>query len=232
MQAIYGSYAFPANECWVTRSKRPNKRDDLGRVLTEIWTVVISGVRHGTDQTDITNQMLALEAAFSVGGQNFFLKQDDGSNSHVQLLTTGTVQNVGVQVVLVDFPVGDGAEYSTYRSYTIQLEAEYYRTGSGQNELLEFEETFRTEGGGEDWVFFTCPEGPPVRQTRAQSTPYRMYQEGHAVGLTSFPEISPPVAPGQIHDPETRIIRTANALAQRWTVAWSYSFEDSSAFNQ
>jgi hypothetical protein len=125
----------------------------------------------------------------------------------------------------LDYPEGDGAEYTTYRTYNISLEAEYLT----QLGVESYTETYDFSGGGEAWVMVETITGPPLRQTVRQQTPYRCTQSGSSVGGGARPSPPPPAFPSVEHVNERRItygtpqfLRNGNI---QYPLSWSYSFE-------
>ncbi len=129
------------------------------------------------------------------------------------------------------FPKGKGAEYSTFRNYTIVLEAERLDAGAtvvGWHEVLSF------QGGGALVAFLEPINGQPQKQLLKQATTYRASQSGEAVGRTSYPAPAVPMWPGsELARPARDSLRAAAARGPpgspfytQFKVSWNYRFED------
>src|SRR5262245_3127403 len=142
MYLKYGAYQHAANEASVVISKQGLFSEaGIARGVRERWT--IQGRLQAADPTSLSAAIAALEAAYRLQGQDAGFYFDNGQASSHVLRSAGTVGGVRV-VVPPSFPQGQGAEYSTFRSYTIVLEAE--RLDSG-NPLLAWDEVLAFQGG-------------------------------------------------------------------------------------
>jgi hypothetical protein len=130
------------------------------------------------------------------------------------------------------FPRGQGAEYSTFRNYTIALEAEWL---APQATLLAWQETIRFQGGGPRFAYLEPINGQPVKQLLKQATTFKATQSGEAVGYAAYPLPALPIWPDAEHT-DRREIRyelprrmgpPGNPTYTQFKVSWSYSFEDS-----
>jgi hypothetical protein len=132
-----------------------------------------------------------------------------------------------VRVKSLDFPRGDGAEYSTFRTYRITLEADFPDTAGN---LLEYAEALDFEGtGGPRRVFLEVLEGLPQEQIGTERTTTRATQHGRAVGYGTYPVPPPPVWPAAELPHRRRIsLRTPERVGNqfaRYPVEWHYAFE-------
>ncbi len=228
MYLKYGTYQHPPGEASVVISKQGLFSDaGLTRGVRERWD--IQGRLQAADQAALTAAIEALTAAYSVQGQNVgFYFDDDQPSSH---LIASSETNGGVRVVVPpSFPQGKGAEYSTFRNYSLALEAEWLdpdATLIGWNERLNF------SGGGPQFAFLQPITGTPIKQLLRQATPYRATQSGEAVGYQSYPAPALPlwadaehVHLREIHyEIPKRMGPSGSPTYTHYRVTWSYRFE-------
>jgi hypothetical protein len=221
----YGPYVHDPNECAVVIAKRAvfSPRGDR-EFVRETW--FITGVKQAASQSALTAALADLRAAYNVNGLDAGLYLADGATLTDHALPSGETLG-GVRVVRIDFPRGDGAEYSTFRTYRITLEADFPDAGGM---LLEYAEALQFEGtGGPRRIFLEVLEGLPSEQIGAQCTPCRATQQGRAVGFGTYPVPPPPIWP-MAELPDRRRItlgapeRIAGQFA-RFPVEWHYAFE-------
>lgn len=221
----YGSYTHDQNECAVVISKRAVfSPRGLRQFVRETWHV--TGIKQAASQSELTTSLAALRTAYSANGLDAGLFLDDGTTPTDHILVSRAALG-GVRVVALEFPRGDGAEYSTFRTYRLVLEADFPDTSSN---LLEYDESLSFDGtGGPRRVFLEVLEGLPQEQIGAQRTTYRASQQGRAVGYGGYPVPPPPIWPAAELAEHRRMTlyapdRQANQLS-RYTVDWRYSFE-------
>lgn len=221
----YGSYTHDQNECALLIEKRAHFSPRGERELVrETWH--ITGIKHAASQSALTAALADLRLAYSVNGRDAGLYLDDGVTPTDHLLISNVTLG-GVRVLSLDFPQGDGAEYSTFRTYRITLEADFPDTSGN---LLEYDEALHFEGtGGPRRVFLEVLEGLPQEQIGTTCTTYRATQQGRAVGYGTYPVPPPPLWPAAELPERRRIVlrtpeRHAGSFA-RFPVEWNYSFE-------
>lgn len=220
----YGNYVHATNEAEVTISRLPTYNDGgLLQGYLETWR--IRGILQAADQTALSIAINQLNAAYAVQDRNLGLFFDSGAaTSHVLL----SAQSIGGVRVIdgPNYPVGTGAEYSTFRSYEIAVEAEFRNAQRG---LLAWTESLSFSGGGPRFVMQQPLDGLPVRQRVAESTPYLVQQSGSAVGNLTYPIPSAPLFPADEHVDQRRIDRGQprrhGSSYSEWPISWSYSFE-------
>jgi len=222
----YGTYSHADNEVTLSISQRPTFNEvGLRSGYVASWT--ISGILHGTDGADVRAKLLALEAAYGSDGYDLVLYASDGVTVRHEMRNAGSRQ--GVRILSLDYPQGDGAEYVTYRSYTIQAEAEYNQDLG----IYSISESYSFGGGGQQKVVIPTLYGLPVEQLVRQYTPYTCQQQGQAIGISTWPTAPAPAFPSAEHRDRRRITynrptkfgRNGNQLYQ---VSWSYEFESPS----
>jgi len=132
-----------------------------------------------------------------------------------------------VQVRTLSYPEGRGAEYATYRTYEIVYAAEVPATTNPG--LIAWNETLAFTGGGPRFELITCLNGPPVRVTVAEQTPFRCVQSGSASGYGTWPSYSTPLFPQHEHRDRRRQDKSTPQYhgqgRARYPIRWSYEFE-------
>ena len=226
----YGTYSHATNEATIQIAKEPVYSARGYRLGTlERWNV--QGVLHADDAAALTTALDALEDAYQTQGKDLVLQTDASVDTQHKIATADTVG--GVKVMHFGYPTGDGAEYTTYRTYEIELEA---LRNDGETVLyLEYEESFQTIGtGGPRRILVELLTEPPVEQTINNYTIIRVIQQGRAVGLAGHPPIPSPIYPGAVgsHDNMVSVEtpRMTNRSSQReYPISWAYQMELASA---
>jgi hypothetical protein len=228
MYLKYGDYRHAAGEASVMISKQGLFTEaGLPRGVRERWD--IQGRLQAASQADLTTAINALTAAYAVQGRDvgFYFDNDQPSSHQIDSSET----NGGVRVVVPpSFPQGKGAEYSTFRNYTLALEAELLDAGAG---LIGWNERLNFSGGGPQFAFLQPINGPPVKQLLRQATPYRATQTGEAIGYQVYPVPAAPLWPDaeHLHQREIhyelpkRMGPAESATYTQFKVTWSYRFE-------
>ena len=226
----YGNYDHALAEAAVVIERSTLQSEDgVPYAVRERW--LISGVLQAESQLELTEAIAALCAAYAAPAEEVSLRQGDGATLTAHRLRASDTLG-GIRVVMPpSFPAGEGAEYSRYRSYRVVLEADV-RLHARDAEILAWSESLEFSGGGPREVYLELRNGPPQRQTVSQETPFRVVQQGRAVGLTGYPLIATPLWPAQEDRPERRIRhllpRTVghgrDRTATEYEVTWSYSF--------
>jgi hypothetical protein len=229
MYLKYGNYRHADNEASVAISKEGLfTPGGIARGVRERWT--IQGRLQAADQAGLTAAIDAITAAYSVQGQDVaFYRDDDQPTSHAIL---GSQTNGKVRVVVPpSFPEGRGAEYSTFRNYTIVLEAERLDPAVT---LLHWNEVLSFHGGGPRFALLETLTGLPQKQVLRQFTAYHARQTGEAVGNLNYPAPASPLWPDAEHverreiryDLPRRMGPPGSPTYTQFKVSWSYTFED------
>jgi hypothetical protein len=233
MYLKYGNYQHAANEAAVTITRQAIFSDaGLQRGVRERWE--IEGRLQAGDPASVTAALDALAAAYSIQAQDVGFYLDSGEPTSHRIISAQT--NGGVRVVVPpSFPQGKGAEYSTFRSYTIALEAEWL---DPQATLIHWHETLSFKGGGPKFAHLEPINGQPVKQLLKQATVFHATQTGEAVGYRNYPTPALPIWPAAEHV-EQREVRyelprrmgpPGNPTYTEFKVTWSYQFEDAGPF--
>lgn len=238
MQIVYGSYSHSDNECSVAIDREPQfSPDGIRTGYKETWA--ISGKLYAASVSALTSALAALKAAYDVDGQDVALYDSSGNLTHHQMLSSQTLGGTRV-VKTPSFPVGDSAEYTTWRSYTIVLEGEFGVTSINfPGGLLSFHETISFTGsGGAKFVIVTPRNGPPVRMQTSMGSPAVANQSGEAIGYTGYPSPPGPFWPDKEHVEARQINLDSPSRAggqagseREYRISWSYVFEDVTGFN-
>jgi hypothetical protein len=221
----YGSYAHSDNEVQITISRRSRIEDNgLRASFVESWN--IRGVLQAANPAALTAAIAALEAAYSASGQDLVFFENDGTTETAHKLANATAIG-GVKVVSgPGYPAGSGAEYSTFRTYAITVEAEY---PLDVDDPIAWTQTLVAGGGGARFVMLQTLTGSPVRQQEAENTPYWALQTGTAKGLLDYPTPDDPMFPDDEHVDRRRIVHRTPEIIEGvpagFVVSWSYSFE-------
>ena len=200
MYLKYGDYQHASGEASVVISKQGMFTDSgIARGVRERWD--IQGRLQAADPAALTTALDALAAAYAVQAQDVGFYFDNGDpSSH---LINSSATNGGVRVAVPpSFPEGKGAEYSTFRNYTIALEAEWLDAGST---LLDWQESLAFRGGGAQFVFLRPLAGAPVKQLLHDTTTYHVTQSGAAVGFEAYPTPPRPIWPAAEHVDQRQI---------------------------
>lgn len=225
----YGSYRHDVGECSIGHSVSPIF-DGRGNQKSTLEKLSISGKIHADNVSDLTSKIDLLIKAYSVNGKDACLYDDSGSRTRHCLLNNNSVNGV-VVTSLPQFPESDGAEYTTYRSYSISLEAEYY--SSSTSPLSSFQESLSVTGtGGEKRVFIEVSEGLPVEQVVRQNTIVTAVQSGSAIGVYGYPPVPSPLFPESLLSNSVSInknspTRNINGSFTNYEIQWSYQFVSS-----
>src|SRR5262245_20752918 len=224
MYLKYGSYTHAQNEPAVQIARRALfSPRGYRQAVRDTWRIV--GELHAASPTALTAAIAGLRSTYKLNGLDLGLYLDDQTTHTDHALLSGASLG-GTRVTALDFPSGSGAEYSTFRSYSITVEADF---PDASTNLLDFSETLSFDGtGGPRVVFLDTLEGSPQPQLAQQRTTYRARQQGRAVGLATYPGAAPPIWPTAELLPERRLVlrsprRIAGNLAE-FVVEWTYVF--------
>jgi len=202
MYLRYGSYTHAQNEPAVQIARRAVfSPRGFRQAIRETWRIV--GVLHAADQPGLTLAIADLRSAYSGNGCDLGLYLDDGATPTDHVMASAAALG-GTRVTALEFPSGTGAEYSTFRSYSIAVEGDFPDTS---NNLLDFSETISFEGtGGPRIVFLDTLEGLPQPQLAQQRTTCRARQAGRAVGMAGYPPVAAPIWPGAELQEQRRLV--------------------------
>ncbi len=227
MHLVYGTYEHADNECSITID-RQSVMNEAGQqyALDHTWT--INGIIQADDTDEVILAYSLMEIAYSRWYQNLVFYTDDGTRAH-SLLNAGSL--TGVRIMKPPYyPKGEGAELSTFRSYSIVATCRYPAIGA-TNPLKSFTEILQMSGGGPRRAVVECVNLPPQEQVLQLYTAYRAVQAGQAVGMYAYPPVQPPIFPGkqvvldvvpggaQYGSP-----KLLNGIYVDWPVSWHYEY--------
>lgn len=235
LQLQYGAYVHQPSEAEVIITSSA-ERSDRGLLLglRERWH--IRGFLQATDQATLSTAINSLKTAYSQDDQTLGLYFSDTGSATSHVISPSNTMG-GIKVIQpISFPVGKGAEYSTYRQYEVVLEAIVINSVqlSGTASTEEYDEGIAfTSTGGPRFVYLQTLYGTPVKQLVAQQTTQKVVQQGRAVGRFAYPTPSQPIWPDAEHVDLRQIsyeapTRSGNSGTQftQWVVSWSYVFEN------
>jgi len=229
----YGSYAHPASEAAVSIHKEGLLNDE-GEIwaIRQVWD--ITGRLEADTQAELTTKIKQLEEAYNKRVSRVALEfaNTGAATAHVM---DGSNTISGIQVLRppsYDNPIG--AEYSTFRTYSIQIEA-VTQTGSiiGGG-IINWEETIAVRGGFPIDVLVTTINTLPVRQRVAGASPTTVRQTGSCSAYGGWP-----IAPAFILDVTNVATLIDNTVAKTtagvriqgtsgkvtvYTTTWDYTF--------
>lgn len=229
MYLKYGSYSHQLDEAAVSISKSRNfSKQGLMVGYNETWR--ITGKIVGTDVSDLTSKLYALEAAYNKTDQDIYLLTDAGGSTAHRLISAETAS--GVKPISFSYPEGNGAEYTTYRTYEIIVEAKMDADegNSDNGNLISYNQQISVSGtGGPQFVIRTPRYGQPVYQQVSRASPISVSQSGSSIGNKYYPAPESPIYPQYLHPESHAITRHSPKDETRegkrnFEINWSYNF--------
>jgi hypothetical protein len=225
----YGSFTHADSECGVSIRRDPliNEGGQF-YALKERWE--ISGFLQADTSDKLTAAMNALEAGYVQQGQSIGLFFANGKPSFHGVIASNTLGGPLV-VQRPTFQDWKGAEYTTYRSYSIIVEWELPIV---PGVMLSFHETLTFEGtGGPKFGFLETLTGPPQKQLLAQSTVQRATQSGTSIGYLDYAPAMLPLFPAALHEEQSRVWKDSpkrvgppgSPAYKEFPRHWNYVFE-------
>lgn len=221
MQIAYGSYRFPVDGTHWLAGERQLERNGVGYALHT--SVVLVGTLLGTDQTNLNNQVIAMQNALRFRGRDLMLLGTSGGILQ-RLLNAGAL----TPVRCVDGPHFTGqrpAEYATCRDFTATFEAVYSLTTSVIT--LESVTQLRFWGGFPIIVFLPSLNGSPQKQQTVPRTTYKAIQSGRVVCRNGvIPRPDPLFSLNLLIDnPEDELTTIKTPDGFDHSRAWTYRYE-------
>jgi hypothetical protein len=213
-----------ASGCTTWRRSARTSKNPAGYPVETTHRVECEGELLGVDTADILRQSAAAETAFKLWGGDLVLYTDAGGIAEALRNATSTT---GVSIPEYSFPKGDGAELTTYRSFSFVAEASYPAAGGGsQSNVIAYEQRVRVSGGLPIVSVLRPKRGPMVRVFETETSEYTATQTGSAVGLVLRPTPPPPLWPQLLIGRE--IERTDPILTiagpRNYGISWTYTF--------
>lgn len=229
MYLRYGNYQHPIAEAGITivRTTLRNAGDEAYGYQEDRH---IQGLLQASDQASLTTAIQGMQAGYSIQGQAIGLFLDNGAQSAHGVNVAQTIGNAGVRVVRGPSFHDGPAEYSTFRTYSIDIS---FQVPYVADCWLSFSETLSLNGGGSRWAYLNTLTGLPQAQLLNAVTPQKIVQEGSAVGFRSYPQPMAPLLAQFEHTDQRRIRRKSprrygpigRPSYQEFEVTWSYTFE-------
>lgn len=229
----YGSYAHALGEATIVITVTPLFNEQRAHYANrERWE--IAGFLQAATPQALTAAINTMQAAYGLPDQSLALYLSDGVTLTSHAISAADTLD-GVRVVSgPNFPQGRGAEYSTFRSYQIIVEADRPLASADPDPysaLLAWEETIVLSGGGQRFVYLQTLYGLPQKQLVAAATPFRATQQGRAIGLFVYPLAPPPIWPAAEHIDQRKVSRKSPRSfdqergSSEFETTWTYSFE-------
>lgn len=224
----YGSYTHDTGEILLASYTKQRMKSERNRLVFTRHTMELQGEVCLTGQAAIKTRLEAIEAAYSVDGNDAVLYHDDGTQSAHRMISDQSLN--GVRVLTFDYPRGEHEQYATGRTYRIVLQADYL---TEEDSIYSFSETLTFIGnGGTMWEHIPHFLGPPSVRVVYTQTPQTIRQQGTVVGVTGWPLVPSPLLPAQYEHQERRSIALRSPLVlqqnQNMMYAVEYSYEFSS----
>lgn len=229
-QAFYGSYAFAANELFVSSWTQEAQFTRRGWMRSNLITATLGGFKTG-NAAAVTTAVNAMVAALSVNGQDFGLYDDSGNLTYFALPSAGSYGGVKV-ISKPSFQQVDGAQLATRLDYMFTLQAEYPVTESAVGAgIVQYQETLTFSGGIPVLIVRPCVNSQPVEQVVSPCSPFVVNQSGILITLSANPQANPPLWPDKLVDrqvsPVTADLNRGGFVQQ--AVSWSYTFQSATA---
>ena len=231
MYLQYGNYKHAPGECAVQIVRTPAWQHGLVTHVHEQW--LVAGRMQQPNIAALTEALQTLQAAYSTNGLDLGLFFADGTP------TVHAIKNIttlgGTKVTMMPtYQQGKGAEYSTFRNYTLRIEADVANMAAT---LLFWKEKIQVRGGGPHTIFLELRQGAPQQQQPTQQTTWHATQTGEAIGQFNYPQPPPPIWPAWYKQDESAGIGLetpdrvgaagAGGLSRfvGWRVTWGYVFQ-------
>ncbi|MFG0240090.1 MAG: hypothetical protein ACF8CY_03405 [Gimesia chilikensis] len=149
----------------------------------------VTGKLRADTQAQLEQKIAAFENVFSSSYvAQVGLYKDDGSPSEHIINNAATLDGIKL-IAGPSYPVGDGAEYSLFRTVSFTLQAE---VKDPNRDLIQFQETISVSGGSRPSAWLLPADGTVTEQDRQRlvRTPYVVTQSGSAEtysNVFSFP---------------------------------------------
>lgn len=231
MRLSYGSYNHADNEVWFNISRpvtrTPRGRRERQRERWDIW-----GALTGDTESALTSAMAALEAAYSVNGQDLVFWGNNSQMTRHNLLTANTIN--GTFVERFDWLPGNrgiwgsGTEYAGKRSYHIVVSGDILWA---DDNLYFYRSTVSYTGTtGPKRIWLPSLTGVPQLQTVQAFTTQKAVQSGMNIGLTDWIPVDGPLFPAYEHFDRRNINRSSPLevninVSLKFPTRWTYYFE-------
>lgn len=225
----YGAYTHAVSDAAVSISRATEYNDaGLPYATRETWT--IRGRLIADSQAELTTAIQTLQNYYRIQNQPISLRFENTNAATAHFISPlATIDGVRV-VMQPSYPIGQGAQYSRFRDYSIVVEARVKITGAG-TELVSWQQRISFEGGQPRKVIIETLNTLPVIQQTAAHTAVVVTQMGRAVGLNDWPAPAPWLFPGAAiytnqtanESPRTTFVSGVR-LDRLFPTSWNYVF--------
>jgi hypothetical protein len=233
----FGNYKHADNETALsTHQERVANAEGVFSLKRVVYQ--IRGRLQSDSQANLTAALLALEQAYTQENVNLTLFQNDGVTPTAHVINAAQCLSVRARVQ-PSYPTSEGAEYSNYRNYEIQVEA--LMPANPLEPLVSFTETVQLIGGGAEYLLQEAVVGPSTPVQLQEQSPYIAIQVGSATGTFGFPALATPLYPQGILSPKRQIVIPSGPTREsfgpggpsfsRYTISWSFFFESPQPIN-
>lgn len=236
MRWKYGNFEHARKDVDV-RVDASVEQSPRGDTIGTRYRIALSGSIFGDNQSQLVTNIQALQAAYSVNGQDILFMFDDGTPTpDLSIRSQDCIGGVRVMKPPVLTPKS-AAQYSTYWDYSIELEAVVRAQSSNSEVVWDFEERIEFTGTGGPQTFYVELKNAPAQAQRSRR--YSMCQctqSGTITGLNGYlrNRVPPPRFPSLLVPTSARISkqspRKINGEFTEFTIAYSYSFESNTPF--
>jgi len=232
MYLKYGTYSHASGECTLSSITREGLfTTNLQQyAVREKWTIdgrlqIADQGTAAANQAAMTTAITALKTAYNTNGRDLGF-YDDSGNLTAHYITSKSATG-GVRIVQPpSFVEGRGAEYSTFRTYQIGIEAEFGFLIPGGSKLTSWSESVRFWGGGPKVTFLSCLTGPPQKQLVNQMTTFKASQTGRATALGIYQQAPGPLWPAdELIDQRDGSLEIPPDSSNQRITTWEYQFE-------
>lgn len=187
-----GNYRHGINEAGLSISHQVRETAAGLPYLVDVQWGVEGKLRNRSGNPRLLDrEMERLEQAYSQRGMDISLLHNDGRRSHHTMRNSDTIG--GIRATFLAYPTTRGAEYCTYRSYQVTLNA-VMRVANAPL-YIAFEEQINISGGGARYGVKEVNEGPGTRQRLRTHAKCVATQSGRITMLGRYPEAPPPIWP-------------------------------------
>jgi len=229
----YGDHQHPDNEVTLASFSIVPKRSSRGFRMSTLFEMHIAGEILGSSQSDLTTKINELITAYSDDFKDAgFYQDDDSPTPHV--LTSNHPDNLTGNIITYrNWPIGDGAEYATRRTFSIGIQAEF---ANAYSQFIHYQDTIsRTGDCGSIIEWVNLPTGDPTYTVEANKSYQLIRHSGEATALSFYP-----LAPAPLLDRPFYLGHLSNIqyigprrYAQgyrEFTTRWQYTYITTSDF--
>lgn len=238
MIVAYGNYQLDDNSAgWVISSRAKLDSSGTPYAYSEEYKLNIRVEVEDTgnaqaDQAALTAKLQAIQDAFAVPFKDLIVYDNFGQQTVHKLINSQTLGGVK-PLTRLEYPVGMGAEYSTFRNCTITIGADVQQSGlTGNNSVIDWTESLTYIGtGGPRRVWQEFIEELPENQIVAQRTTIKAIQEGAAVGFGDYIPFPAAIFPIEVEHEDQRVYRrmtprmVGGGANREYPSMWTYVFE-------